>query len=517
MPSDYQGSPSGGAFTTPVPGRTAVPGAALPVDGDAANAASVAPGFQSALDWLAYLQLNGSLNDALGGLATSFDGPSNPAAWNDLLTTNGTPISGLDVLPTFAAGSGFAVSIGAGSGYLYTSVSIHPGESDYRWIWWSGQGLTLANPDGTNPRIDAITVTTAAPGTPSTLDVVTGTPSATPMPPVVPAGSGALFYVLVPAAAANAAAFRACRGLWRRCGYPWSGMSAIVAGCELSWDYTVDPATTGSTLYFGAPDLTSSYSIHRLLIDGEPIEFTGFANGSPNLVADSTANPFGTAASSSFDRPYYVYVCGGRHNPLPSVGFGSNFLLPVTVCESTVPPNPRTGKPTANLTVNGVTVTPDGAVYVGLGFVVAGSTRRRGCLMDGEMTCCLNPLQWLQHSFTTAGYEDLGTFSGGAQPVISTKMRVNALFQNAASAAITGCFIKLENFALSAGGGAFGPPSLYAGPVTGADESSLNGLDINFTPRSGAELWATAGASGSSLVIAAVGFNHRVRRLVAGY
>ena len=79
------------------------------------------------MDWLAYLQWNGSLNDALAGAAGSFDGSANPTTWNDLLTNDGAPISGLDVLPTFAAASGFAVTVGAGSGFLYTAIGIHPG------------------------------------------------------------------------------------------------------------------------------------------------------------------------------------------------------------------------------------------------------------------------------------------------------------------------------------------------------------------------------------------------------
>ena len=138
----------------------------------------------------------------------------------------------------------------------------------------------------------------------------------------------------------------------------------------------------------------------------------GTRNDTGGVVSDSTANPFGSTASSSFDCPYYVYAVGGRHNPLPSAAAFDAFLNSVTVVESTVPPNPKTGKPTGNLTVNGVTVTPNGAVYIGLGFVAAGTSHRRGCLMDTEMTCALNPLQVITHTFSTTGNEDIGNLHG---------------------------------------------------------------------------------------------------------
>ena len=518
MPFGYDGNPAGAGTTSPVPGPKRVPHVRLPADGDALNVDSVNEALEATVDWLAFLNIGGALGDALGGGATSFDGSSSPTTWNDMLTADGAPISGLDVLPTFAAASGFAVTYGAGAGKVFTSVGIGPGESTYRDVWWASQNLTHANPHATLARYDAVTVTPSAFGTASVLAVVTGTPAALPLAPAIPSGSSAIFYVYVGAAVADSTHFRACRGLGRRVGYPWSGMSAIVAGCELSWNYIADPATTTADIFVGAADQTgTNFTVNRILIDGEPIEWAGYLSNTTNgVVSDSTADPFGTVASSSFDRPYYVYACGGRHNPLPA-NTGTGILNPVTICESTVPPNPKTGKPTGNLTVNGVTVTPNGALYIGLGFVVQGTTRRRGCVMDGEMTYSLNPLQLIQHTFTTHAAEDLGTFAGGAQPAISTKVSLNILWEAPASQPATG-FILLENFPVVGL-----PGTLVTGVVTtnipANGAMNLTDVELRFTPRIGSEIWAVidSTAIGGILLLGAMGFNHRVQRLVAGY
>lgn len=506
----YPGNPAGGGSTSPAPGKRIVPGSALPSDGDAANAASVNAGFETAMDWVAFLNVQGALGDALGGGASSFDGGASPTTWNDMLTNVGTPISGLDVLPTFAAGSGFNVTIGAGSGYLNTSVGIGPGESAYRTILWGSQSVTHATPHATLERIDAVTVTPAAFGTNSTLAVVTGTAAATPLAPAAPSGSGVLFYVLIPPAAADATHFRATRGLWRRVGYPWSGMSGIISGAELSWDYTA-AATTDAEIYFGAPDLSGSMSVNRILIDGEPIEWVGVAFNGSGVVSDSTANPFGTTASANFDRPYYVYAVGGRHNPMPAPIVGDTFVNPVTIVESTVVPNPRTGKPTGSLTVNGVTINPNGAVYIGLGFVVAGTTNRRACVMDAEMTSGLNELGFLGASVSVSGKIDMGTFAGHCQPAISTKMYLSGSFVNSDPTNGSAFGVFLEDFPTTVAG------SGLRGYATPGSDFAINWAPVSFTPRSGSELWAQLNGGTGVIQLYAMGFNHRVNRICVGY
>lgn len=525
MAFDYPGDPAGSAGTVPAPGPHVNPTATgIPSDGDAANAASVnPPGFETAMDWIAYFQRNRSLNDMLGGGSTAFDGAANPSAWNDMLNVDGTPISGFDILPQFASASGFNVAIGAATGHLFTAVGITPGESLYREIYWSGQNVLLATPHATLPRVDLITVTPAAFGSESTLAAVTGTAALPPLPPAVPSGSGAVFYVLVPPAAADSTTFRACRGMGRRIGYPWSGMTGIIEGCELSWDYTADPNSAGAMMLVGAGDKTgTNMGPNRILIDGEALEWVGFGgapiSGGGGIVQDSTADPFGSPASGGADRPYYVYACGGRHNPLPSPGYGNAFLNPVTFVESTVAPNPKTGKPTANLTVNGVTVVPNGAVYLGLGFVVQGTQFRRACVMDGEMTYSLDRLQIITHTFTSLVMEDVGTFTGGCQPAISTKMAINIRF-TAPSADDGSVEIRLADFTPLTGSAAL-VSGIWSGWVAAGKSVTVSGQKVLFTPRQGAELWAaiaSATTSGNALTIGAMGFDHRVRRLLAGY
>lgn len=518
MPISYPGNPAGGGLTTPAPGPDVNPGSDIPQDlVDEVDAASVAPGFETSLDWVAYFARMRSLNDALGGAARKFDGPSNPTAWNDLLTSVGDPVSGLEQLPTFAAASGFDVTVGAGNGNVFTSVGIGAGESTFRRVYWASQNLTHANPDPTNPRYDAITVTPAAFGTPSTLAVVTGTPATLPIAPSVAAGTFVLFYVYVGAAVADSTHFRACRGLGRRVGYPWSGVSGILEGCELSWDYTADPSTTPADVYVGAGDQTgSNVTVNRILIDGELIEWVGrLSNTLNNVVSDSTADPFATPASASNDRPYYFYAVGGRHNPLPS-NSGTGFLNPITVCESTVVPNPKTGKPTGNLTVNGVTVTPDGALYIGLGFVVLNTSRRRGCLMDGEMTHSLLPMQQFIHAFSGGGRENAGTFLGGCAPPISTKMRMS-IGATTATGIDTEYAFYVANHPTPGSGFLDG----WIGQAPGGGGSvptMFEYLDFSYTPRHGADLWVQSmpvtGTAYGVIELGARAFNHRVRRLL---
>src|SRR5580692_1078534 len=188
---------------------------------------------------------------------------SNPTSAANLLAAVGTPISSLDLVPTIAAGSGFQMSVGAGSGYLYDAsfTSLTADDSPYLIARWNAATVTHANPDGTNPRIDIIYAvptsvatdiasrnilldpiarTVAAQSVNKTsnpltaLSVVTGTAAASPVVPVLPAHAIPLFYVYIPAAAASAANFAPCRATWRRAPYPFAGMSGVVSGMGLA-------------------------------------------------------------------------------------------------------------------------------------------------------------------------------------------------------------------------------------------------------------------------------------------
>lgn len=346
--------------------------------------------------------------DLAASRARSFDSDvPMPGGPGDLLQFDGTPISGIEEAPTLSGASGFSVTVGAGSGFLWYPgyPSLTGDDSGYLVVRWPSGPVTHTNPDGTNARIDVIVATAAMVDTDpqsrnilidpvartitpqtvnktsaplATLSVIAGTPSATPAPPSVPVGALALFYVWVPAGAGSAASFAQCRATWRRVEYPLAAMSGVVSGFGWIWDLQTFPGGADSSLFGGG--------FHRILVDGEMMEFFGNLDSRfGNVKVDTANNPF-TSAAPTAGKVYYLYACGGRHNPMPSFNTVDGILSPVTIAESLTPPNVTHGHPTANLTVNGRTVTPAGAVYVGMGYVYGGTTHRGNCIQAGDMT-----------------------------------------------------------------------------------------------------------------------------------
>ena len=198
-----------------------------------------------------------------------------------------------------------------------------------------------------------------------------GTPGATPAPPAVPAGAVALREAWVPAAAANSAAFPVpAPRLFRRAPFPWSIMSGVIRGCRLRWDLTVDVSAASSAITF-------SGGVATACIDGEVIDcssLTGVA-----VTQDVANNPFGVAAGTS-DKPYYIYVVGGRH--APQGPWGSTTSSRCVVECLTAPNVDRAATPPTSR--RRVVRLPERAFYIGIGFVVAGTTRRRPCVMGDD-------------------------------------------------------------------------------------------------------------------------------------
>jgi len=64
MPSNYSGNPNTTQSPGVLPGTGSVPTAALPVDGEARNAASIAQPFKEAMDWIAWLATPFSVSTA---------------------------------------------------------------------------------------------------------------------------------------------------------------------------------------------------------------------------------------------------------------------------------------------------------------------------------------------------------------------------------------------------------------------------------------------------------------------
>ena len=149
-------------------------------------------------------------------------------------------------------------------------------------------------------------------------------------------------------------------------------MSGIASGLELFWDLSVDPAAASSSL-------STAVGPHRLIVDGElEGSVAGIDSAHAGVVVDTGNNPFGSAASATWHKPYYIYAVGGRHNPMPAYNSASGQLSPVTLVESLTPPNVIAGIAGANLTVNGKICNRrmPGTVYLRIGAVAANTTRR---------------------------------------------------------------------------------------------------------------------------------------------
>jgi hypothetical protein len=333
--------------------------------------------------------------------------------------------------------SGFQMALADGDAFFYfpTDPSLTVDDSPFEVLRWrSVPALSFATPDGTNPRIDLVVAQPASADTdlvsrnilvdPSTrtiaaqsvfktsgpaaiITVVTGTPAGTPVPPAVPSGKCALFEVLVPAAAPTASSFGPCPRLSRRAEFPWSRMSGILSGCRLTWDCTVDPTTTSSGLTMTGPS-------SLVLIDGEILDASALF-GVP-VSQDTANNPFSIAAGAT-DKPYYIYLCGGRHAPQGTALSGGG-MAPVAVVESLVAPN-NLGQPSSAITTPRGTTTISGAVYIGIGFVRAGTTRRHACVMSEDMTYILGAAENTSLTKTITGAESFGV--PGSKPAVSTR------------------------------------------------------------------------------------------------
>lgn len=449
---------------------------------------------------------------------------------------NGTPFSCALSALSLASAAGFTMTLADGDAFFYypTDPGLTVDDSAFQVLRWRAvAALTFATPDATNPRIDLVVAQPASvdadlvsrnilldpvartisaqnvfktTNPAATITVVTGTPGATPAPPAVPAGKVALFEVWVPAAAASSATFSPVQRLFRRAGYPWSIASGLVSGLNPTWDLNVDFSTTASTL-------TINGIVHKVVIDGEVVSFVRLT--SMPVSQDSTANPFGSVTGAS-DRPYYLYAVGGRHSPQGT--FSGGTFSPVAVVESTVAPDlDNYGRPSAPITTPRGGTTQLGAVYVGLGFVVGGgTTRRRACVMDGDMTFMVGSDIGgvLAVTKTGAGIEALGTL--GSRPSVSQKVYGRLLLT---SAAISSLVLLADR---GDGSGAYPNASAtltYASPRVRsavAAVSAEGNVTFQFNPAN-PKIWfgGSSLATSDSIGFNAAGYDHRVTRLAA--
>lgn len=429
--------------------------------------------------------------------------------------------------------SGFQMQLADGDAFFYfpTDPSLTVDDSPYEVLRWrSVAPLAFATPDGTNPRIDLVVAQPASADADlvsrnilvdptlrtinsqsvfktsnptSIITVVTGTPAGSPVPPAVPAGKCALFEVLVPAAAPSAATFGPSPRLFRRAPFPWSVLSGIIKGCRLNWDLNVDITVASSTI-----SLSGGTCV--VCIDGEVIDcssLTGLA-----VTQDAANNPFSVAAGAS-DKPYYIYLVGGRHAPQGTIGaFG---FIPIAIIESLTPPNADTNQPNSPLTTARGSAPIPAATYIGVGFVVAGTTRRRPCIMGDEMTEIVGSDfgGFLGLAKTGTGPEALGI--PGSKPTISRRV-VGQLGLGAASVSGEIHLHPDRGDGVAASPTSLGVGSLGVSPsikTQVAGKSIIQNVTFFFNPAN-ATIWV-AGVSintGDVIQFYPMAYDHRVRR-----
>jgi hypothetical protein len=357
--------------------------------------------------------------------------------FNDFQPALATPIAGLTQEPSINGGAGvFDVAVGAGEADLpFTSQS--PDLSDYQILRWPQQLVTWPTsgaPDPSNPRICTIVATPGDamadltsrnilvdPNTRltspenvfktinplATLSVVVGLAAATPVAAAIPAGTLALFDVYVPAGVTDSTYYLFTRRAWRKIEFPGTSQHGILKGCV---PQLISPSARGL-----------SPGIHRVVVDGELLTFSLGSTYLP-IIAEST-HPAGSAPANN-DKPTYLYLCGGRNQPVVTRAFPGTTIAPMYLIETTVAPDPL-GYPQADLALATPAVTfPRAAcVFVGCGFIAANGTAGAPCFYVDDWVYAAANIVTGSHS-TRAFCEPLETSGTGgglaSQPACST-------------------------------------------------------------------------------------------------
>jgi hypothetical protein len=471
-------------------------------------------------------------------------------AGGDMQNGVGVPIDAAEILPSVAYPGGFVLTLQYGSGYLTDFGVGNFGDaangSPYTVVRWAQQDLAFTTPDAGLPRIDLVVATPATVPTDSaarfilvdpvaravapanvyktsnplaSVQVIAGTPNAQPTSPAVPAGALALFEVYVPAGAANATLFKLARRLWRRSVGVMATYHGILRNCVPTWNLADETAASAELVILGATHVGDAARINRVIIDGEMISF-GLLDGSgatlPTVVSDAGANsPFAAAAPATSDKVYYLYLCGGRNLPQARRATTGE-LQPVVLVESLVPPNPD-GRPSDVITTRRGT-TQDGALYIGCGYIVAGSTRRKGCSVQGDWIYPLSG-QVTTGAATFVGFND----TANRQPALSATVRTShdlntqpALADSAlVSALMITSGVTAVQLALGAGVGASAVLTegyLYAGATA---STPVVKVDFLSSAAGGGSIFASPAAITdiSGFLLWARGWNMRVPRL----
>lgn len=417
----------------------------------------------------------------------------------------------------------FDSDITAGECFFDDPSITDPDSSTYQVVRWPAQSFAHSTPDGGNPRIDLIvaepftvnkeplsrnilvdpvtrTVTTQIVNKlqdpEATLTLLAGTPAATPVPPAVPAGRIALFEVYVPAAAASSASFKGVRRVTRRVEYPLSSFHGILSGCTPTWS-DVDEESVSSVI-----SLETGSSVHRAVIDGEVLSFSGQAITAIN----DSVNPPSTAPSTN-DAVFYIYLVGGRHSPQRDAN-GAPFRL---VLSETAPD--KYGHPTSLIGPSGAT-TQAGALYIGIGFLVINTGRIKPMYISGDCVYAASPRNLVEDTFALTAVAN--SFTNGVlatKPQPSTLVYLSVNHSSGGTAPFTlNVFPVNSNANISAA--AFGAAAATNVPSSGTTSQWAGWVPI--VPGSAQVRVWSATATAPTVQLMPIAYNMNVPRLALG-
>ena len=428
----------------------------------------------------------------------------------------------------------FDVHIGAGEAEMQITTA-DPDASEWTSVRWSATTVTVQTPvvgtrvdlvyatpamvpadqQSRTVLLDPVTRTTTPQNIYKTLNPLAtltyavgtpGTPS-TAVPPACPSGSLAIWEIITQSTAVDSRDCCFIRRIWRRV-ESFASVHGILQGCVPS--YTMNTEANGSNMSLPLDQ------VHRVVIDGEVLvgatDVAVSGNEIPLLL--DVANPPGVNAGA-FDIPFYLYLCGGRNVPcrqIPGSGAIATNVAPFIFIASTTPPGLENRASASLQYPVGVTILPSATLYCGLGFVIAGSSKFKSCVVDGDWIYArtADPSLFTHGSvFNEADRSLTGATDNlvvATVPVTSTMMDVSI---NASRA--VGTAGATLSFLCSGGAPDFGVSILMllaqGGTVVGA------GSTVRCAIPAGNQFVTANGQNGDAVSLCASAYNMNVRRL----
>jgi len=196
-------------------------------------------------------------------------------------------------------------------------------------------------------------------------------------PPAVPAGCVPLWEVITYNTDTSAAQYRFIPRIWKRV-QSFGTCHAVLQNCKPLWPVGLESVSNEPYL--------DRELVHKAIIDGEVIVD---ASGLANIIVepDTNGNPLTQTIATTFDRPVYLYLCGGRHAPQNGIATSrataSGAVGPLRLVASINGPGAgnRAGQ---SLGIKGVTIPRSATLYVGCGFIAKDTHNYKSCIIDGD-------------------------------------------------------------------------------------------------------------------------------------